>query len=236
MQLFFNNSLTENSDVFQFEKDESRHISKVLRKSDGDILHITNGKGWMFEAQILQASIKSVQAKIITKTFEKDRLYHLHMAVAPTKSMDRFEWFLEKATEIGVAEITPIVCANSERKIVKRDRLERIVLSAVKQSLKSYVPLINDAVSLDKFLKTEQNSLKYIAHCAGGEKQNLYRTAPSSADTTILIGPEGDFSSNEIEEAIKRNYQPVSLGNARLRTETAAVAACHTMALINTLS
>lgn len=236
MQLFFNNSLTEHSDVFQFEKNESRHISKVLRKSNGDILHITNGKGWMFEAQILEADIKSVRAKIIKKTFEKDKEYQLHMAVAPTKSMDRFEWFLEKATEIGVSEITPIVCDNSERKVIKIDRLERIVLSAVKQSLKRYIPKINNAISLDEFLKTEQNSLKYIAHCAEGNKRNLYHAAPANSNITILIGPEGDFSSNEIEEALMRNYQAVTLGNSRLRTETAALAACHTIALINALN
>ena len=233
MQLFYNKSLTEHSDIFHFEKDESRHIIKVLRKSIGDSLHITNGSGWMYKAQILEASMKSVKAKIITRTFHEQGAYQLHMAVAPTKSMDRFEWFLEKATEIGITEVTPIICDNSERKVVKIERLERIVLSAVKQSLKTYVPTINDAVSFDEFLKTNQSSSKFIAHCAEGQKQALFDAVKANDHATILIGPEGDFSSKEIDLALKKQYKPVNLGSARLRTETAAIAACHTIALVN---
>jgi len=233
MQLFYLETLDDSSTVFNFDKDESRHIVKVLRKSSGDILYITNGKGWLFEAEILESNSKSVQAKIVKKALQSKPPYHLHMAVAPTKSMDRFEWFLEKATEIGISEITPIICKNSERRVVKQERLERIVLSAVKQSLKSYKPVIHEAIDFENFIMHHSKNPKFIAHCVASDKQSLKKSLVPGQNAVILIGPEGDFSVNEIEIALKANYIPVTLGHTRLRTETAALAACHTVSLIN---
>ncbi|MEM1002361.1 MAG: 16S rRNA (uracil(1498)-N(3))-methyltransferase [Bacteroidota bacterium] len=235
MQLFYVQSLSEDSDIFYFDKDESRHIVKVLRKPIGDILNITNGNGWMFEAEILDNNIKSVQAKIIKKELQPKPNYHLHMAVAPTKSMERFEWFLEKATEIGISKITPIICENSERKVVKNQRLERIIQSALNQSLDCYLPKLNDTIKFTDFIKERHDVPSgYIAHCAhDGKKISFSSKIEPGEDILILIGPEGDFSQNEIEFALNANYLPVSLGKKRLRTETAAIVACHTVAMIN---
>jgi 16S rRNA (uracil1498-N3)-methyltransferase len=233
MQLFYNEDLNETSQRFVFSKEESRHIVRVLRKGTGDTLNITNGKGGLFEAEILGAGLKSVEAQIIHYQQEPDPVYRLHLAVAPTKSMDRFEWFLEKATEIGIAEITPILCTNSERKTLKKERLERIVLSALKQSLKTHRPVINDLLSFDEFLKTTTSSSKYIAHCGDGHQQSLQSVAKGAQNPVIMIGPEGDFSVKEIETSLTEGFIPVTLGTSRLRTETAALVACHTIALVN---
>jgi 16S rRNA (uracil1498-N3)-methyltransferase len=155
------------------------------------------------------------------------------MAVAPTKNNDRFEWFLEKATEIGISEITPIICEQSERKVLKKERLDRIILSAMKQSLKAYKPQLNDPISFNAFISKQHPGQKYIAHCHQGPKHSLLKEAKSSEPLLILIGPEGDFSVKEIEMAVNQGFIPITLGSARLRTETAALAACHTIALIN---
>ena len=176
---------------------------------------------------------KSVLAKIASFSEQPALGYKLHMAVAPTKSIDRFEWFLEKATEIGITEITPIICEQSERKRLKKERLERIILSAMKQSLKAHKPKLNDLVSFDDFLNANPSGRRYIAHCADGPKHSLFKEAQPSDTLLVLIGPEGDFSVKEIERALNAGFIPVTLGNTRLRTETAALAACHTIALIN---
>jgi 16S rRNA (uracil1498-N3)-methyltransferase len=233
MQLFYLNTLNDSSTVFNFNKDESRHIVKVLRKSNGDILHITNGKGWLFEAEILDNNIKSVQAKIVKKELHEKLPYELHIAIAPTKNMDRLEWFMEKATEIGISEITPIICDNSERRVVKMERLERIVQSAVKQSLRTYMPVIHEAVGFNDLIARTSEAQKFIAHCVPDDKQSLKNSIIPGKNVMILIGPEGDFSVNEIQIALKAGFIPVTLGQTRLRTETAALAACHTVAFIN---
>jgi 16S rRNA (uracil1498-N3)-methyltransferase len=152
----------------------------------------------------------------------------LHIAIAPTKNIDRFEWFLEKATEIGIDEITPIICRHSERKIIKTERGSRILLSAMKQSLKYHLPKLNEAISLANFLKSNFDGTKYIAHCEDGEKNEL-KTVSKTEKTLILIGPEGDFSPKEIELALQNQFRAVSLGTSRLRTETAGIIAVHTI-------
>ncbi|CAM4292465.1 16S rRNA (uracil(1498)-N(3))-methyltransferase [Zobellia nedashkovskayae] len=233
MQLFYNPELDKSVSQFTFSQEESRHIVKVLRKKEGDVLHITNGKGYIFESEILLADQKRCKAQIVSTKKRHAKAHWLHIVVAPTKNNDRFEWFLEKATEIGVSEITPIYCDRSERKIIKKERLEKVIQSAMKQSLRTYLPKLNDAISFKDFMEQEQNGLLFIAHCEEEEKVDLKRRVAPDKDITILIGPEGDFSQNEISSAYEKGFLPVSLGEYRLRTETAAIVACTTVNMIN---
>ncbi len=233
MQLFYNPSLDNSANQFSFNKEESKHIVKVLRKKEGDELHITNGRGVLFTAKILVADINKCKASIIATQKRNPKMFRLHLAVAPTKSADRYEWFLEKATEIGVHEITPILCDHSERKILKMERLQKVVQSAMKQSLRTYLPKINNPVLYTEFIKQDHKELLFIAHCEEEEKLDLKRCIAADKDVTILIGPEGDFSQKEINEAYENNFLPISLGEARLRTETAAIVACTAVTLIN---
>ena len=233
MQLFYNPDLDKSISQFTFSQVESRHIVKVLRKKEGDILHITNGKGYIFESEILLADQKKCKAQIISTKKKHAKAHWLHIVVAPTKNNDRLEWFLEKATEIGVNEITPIFCDRSERKVIKKERLEKVIQSAMKQSLRSYLPKLNDAISFKAFIEKEQNGLLFIAHCEEEEKVDLKRRVAADKDVTVLIGPEGDFSQNEINIAYEKGFLPVSLGEYRLRTETAAIVACTTVNMIN---
>ena len=168
-----------------------------------------------------------------SKTYKKPWDYYLHVAIAPTKNNDRFEWFLEKATEIGIDEITPIICANSERRVVKLERFEKIIQSAMKQSLKFTLPKLNETIKLNDFLKQEFEGQVCIAHCEEQEKTLLQSVVKPSEKITILIGPEGDFSSEEIKKCLAKNFTPISLGESRLRTETAALVAVNTVSFIN---
>lgn len=235
MQLFFNSNINETTQNITFDKLESKHIVRVLRKKESDFLKITNGKGFLFTAKIILANDKKCLAEIIEVEQQlKHWDYYLHIAIAPTKNNDRLEWFLEKATEIGIDEITPIICSNSERKIVKTERLQKIIQSAMKQSLQMVLPKLNEPVKLNDFLKTNFSGTLCIAHCEKNkEKKLLKKTVANSEKIIILIGPEGDFSTKEIELALQKNYIPISLGESRLRTETAALAAVHTVSLIN---
>ena len=202
---------------------------------EGDSFNITNGKGSFFGAQIIEANPKACVATILSEEIQKPLPYRLHLAVAPTKLNDRYEWFLEKATEIGVSEITPILCDHSERTVIKAERYEKILQSAMKQSLKAYLPVLNTAVSFREFMRLENSfsDLKCIAHCENTDKKSLKSVLLPQKSITILIGPEGDFSSDEITLAKENGYFPVSLGESRLRTETAAIVACHSVAFIN---
>ena len=233
MQLFFNPNIDENTQSFSFDKEESRHIIKVLRKKDSDILHVTNGFGLLFETQITLASDNKCTVEVLSITNAPKPKFHLHLAVAPTKMNDRFEWFLEKATEIGIQEITPIFCDRSERKVINKDRFEKIILSAMKQCNETFLPKLNDAVSFKEFIKQKNQGLNLIAHCEETDKKSLKDVLKPNEDVTILIGPEGDFSEKEIALALENNYKPVTLGNTRLRTETAAVVACHSVVFFN---
>jgi len=233
MQLFYNSELSETTKTFNFSRDESRHIVKVLRKSTGDILIITNGIGWTFEAEVVIPNHNKCVVNILNSKYEPPKDYSVHLVVSPTKMNDRYEWFLEKATEIGVTVITPIISHNSERKVVKTERFEKIIQSAMKQSLTPYLPTLAAAVTFAEFLKSPQKGKTFIAHCAEGDKHTFKNQIEPGTSITILIGPEGDFSSQEISNALENNYIPVSLGSSRLRTETAAIVACHTIQLCN---
>lgn len=233
MQLFYNPSINETVSSFVFDKEESKHIIKVLRKKEGDILFVTNGLGFLFKTEIAIASDNKCTVKINSFEQQEKPKFHLHLAVAPTKMNERYEWFLEKATEIGIQEITPIICEHSERKVIKTDRFQKILESAMKQSLHYYLPKLNEPMAFKDFLKKENKGQKFIAHCEETNKKSLKKELKTNQDVTILIGPEGDFSSKEIQLALEQNYMPVSLGQTRLRTETAAIVACHSVVLIN---
>lgn len=233
MQLFYNATINEVTETFTFDREESKHIIKVLRKKDGDILFVTNGLGFLFKTEIVLASDSKCTVQIVS--FEKASIpkYNLHLVVAPTKMNDRYEWFLEKATEIGVQEITPIICDRSERKVINMERFEKILLSAIKQSNALYLPKLNPAISFKEFVKNKNTGLQLIAHCEETDKKTLKSVLQPDTDITVLIGPEGDFSDKEITLALEQNYIPVTLGNTRLRTETAAVVACHSVVFFN---
>jgi 16S rRNA (uracil1498-N3)-methyltransferase len=236
MQLFYNPDIDETTESFSFDKEESKHIIKVLRKKDSDILYVTNGSGLLFETEITLASDNKCIVAVRSIKKSPTPKFRLHLAVAPTKMNDRFEWFLEKATEIGIQEITPIICDRSERKVINLERFEKIILSAMKQSNETYFPKLNEAVSFKEFIKQKNQGLQFIAHCEETDKKSLKETLKPNENVTLLIGPEGDFSEKEIALAIENKYQPVTLGNTRLRTETAAVVACHSVVFFNETS
>lgn len=237
MQLFYNPDITEETTNFHFDKTESRHIVKVLRKKEGDLLHITNGKGFLFEVEIVVANDKKCLVSL-KKTRKKPKHwdYYLHIAIAPTKNNDRLEWFLEKATEIGIDEITPIICSNSERVVLKIERQEKILQSAMKQSLKFVLPQLNEPVKFSDFISQKFDSDLFIAHCEETNKKSLVHEVKPKQRVLIMIGPEGDFSPKEIEKALIKGFVPVSLGESRLRTETAGVVATQTVSLLNQLA
>jgi len=230
MQLFY---LDNPEKELTLTTEESKHAIKVLRKKEGDIINFTDGKGNLFLTEITFADSRKTSVRIVdSEQKPKQHNYYLHIAIAPTKNIDRFEWFLEKATEIGIDEITPIICSHSERKVIKTDRCNKILLSAMKQSLKFHLPTLNETVVLNDFLKQNFNGNKYIAHCKESEKTTL-KNMPKTESIIILIGPEGDFSPTEIEMALENQFKAVSLGTSRLRTETAGIIAVHTVNLKN---
>lgn len=233
MQLFYNPDIKSGDTTFLFDKEESRHIIKVLRKKEGDTIEITNGSGFLFTSEITFGNEKKCEVNVIKEQFFEPAPYSLHLAVAPTKLNDRYEWFLEKATEIGISEITPIICEHSERTNFKADRFEKIVQTAMKQSLQFYLPKLNEPVAYNAFIKEQREGQLFIAHCEETEKSLLKNALKPEGELTILIGPEGDFSVKEIQLALQQKYIPVSLGNTRLRTETAAIVAAHSVAFVN---
>ena len=222
------------SDVYTFNEQESRHCIKVLRLCKGDNVNLIDGKGSFYLAEIINQDPKNCSAKIIRKTkeFEK-RNYYCHIVIAPTKNIARFEYFLEKATEIGIDEITPLICERSERKKINKDRLEKIIISAMKQSVKAYLPKMNDIISFNDFLSTKLKGQKFIACYENMPEFSLKTMYTPPKRVNILIGPEGDFSPAEITQANKNEYIGVTLGKSRLRTETAGIVAAHTIALLN---
>ena len=233
MQLFYNSAISASDETFFFDKEESKHIIKVLRKKETDILHVTNGLGLLFTTEIILASDTKCTVKIINVDAQTEPKYNLHLAVAPTKLNDRYEWFLEKATEIGVSEITPIICEHSERKFIKTDRFEKIIQTAMKQSNQCFLPILNEPITFGAFIAQDFDGQKLIAHCEDNDKKSLKSILKTNENITMLIGPEGDFSTKEIQQAIDNNFIAVTLGNTRLRTETAAIVACHSVAILN---
>jgi 16S rRNA (uracil1498-N3)-methyltransferase len=215
-------------------EEESQHAVKVLRLQVGEEIAVVDGIGGFYVARITNPHPKHCGFEIteMKSGFGKHD-YKLHIAIAPTKNIERLEWFLEKSTEIGVDEITPVVCRFSERKMVKEERLQKIIVAAAKQSLKAYFPKLNPLTTFDELMKNHQASQKFIAHCYEEDKKLFQNEIKPLSDVLILIGPEGDFSKEEVQKAISLGFIPVSLGNSRLRTETAGVVACHTVAVIN---
>lgn len=234
MQLFYNSELQTTDQKIVFDKKESGHIIKSLRKKAGDTLKITNGKGDLFTAKISDENSNKCRGKIVDHQYFEKPKYYSHVVVAPTKRNERFEWFLEKATEIGIDKITPIICDRSERKKIKLKRYQRVLQSAMKQSLQFHLPKLEDPITFKVFIQSNFTNNCYIAHCEENKERKLLKNELQKEKySTILIGPEGDFSEEEIQQALAKNFRPVSLGTNRLRTETAALSACHTIALIN---
>ncbi len=232
MQLFFAPDLQ--GEYYTLEEQEGKHIIKVLRMKAGDVIHLSDGKGNLHKAEIVNDNPKHCEVKIIeTQADFGKRNYHLHLAVAPTKNINRYEWFLEKATEIGFDRISPLICERSERKVVKNDRLIKVMTAAVKQSIKAYHPVLDETHKFKDFISKDFKGQKFIAYVEEGEHPPLQSLYKQGNDIIILIGPEGDFSHEEVQMAIDNGYKTVSLGKSRLRTETAAVVACHTIALLN---
>lgn len=232
MHVFYTPDIAANH--YSLNEEESKHCNKVLRLSTGDIVHLIDGRGGLYKARITGSNKKHVELLVIEHKEEfGKRNHHLHIAIAPTKNIDRLEWFLEKATEIGIDEITPIICDRSERKIIKEERLQKVITSAVKQSLTAYHPKLNAAIPFTEFIKQNNNSLKFMAHCMDGDKSYLHDIVNIHQSYLILIGPEGDFSPKELDTALHNDFKPVTLGNTRLRTETAALAACFEVNFIN---
>lgn len=231
MQIFYTPDIAINPAL---PEEEAKHAVRVLRLPEGSEILLTDGKGYFYEAIIEQAHPKHCLVNI-TKKWEQPSLwnFHVHIAVAPTKNMDRMEWFCEKATEIGIDAITCLNCRYSERKEVKNNRLEKILISAMKQSQKARMPLLTGMTAFKDLVKQPFNGRKFIAHCEAGEKPLLKQIYQPGEDALILIGPEGDFSPEEIQLAIQEGFTPISLGESRLRTETAALAACHTLHVLN---
>jgi 16S rRNA (uracil1498-N3)-methyltransferase len=221
------------SEIVQLSDEESYHLSKVLRLKLGSNVYLTNGKGIFCEASVIDNHQKYSKLKITnTKTDYGKLNYNLSIAIAPTKNIDRFEWFLEKATEIGIDTIYPMVCEKSERDVIKNERLEKIIMAAMKQSVAAYKPVLKEIKPFKEIIKNN-TAQKFIAHCHGTTKQDIIKICKPTESTIILIGPEGDFSKLEIESALQNGFLPVTLGNKRLRTETAGIIACNMVSIIN---
>ncbi|EJW91648.1 RNA methyltransferase, RsmE family [gut metagenome] len=218
----------------ELPEEEAQHCTRVLRLNIGDEITLTDGKGYFYQAEITAATNKRCQVAI-KETRYQEPLWpcHLHIALAPTKNMDRNEWFAEKATEIGFDELTFLSCRFSERKVIKTERISKILVSAIKQSLKARLPKLNEMTDFLTFIQQDFKGQKFIAHCYEGKKQQLKEALTPGEDALVLIGPEGDFSEEEVQKAIEHGFVPISLGKSRLRTETAALVACHTLNLMN---
>lgn len=227
MILFYDIHLEDSISDFSFSKDESKHLSKVLRKKAGDQITITNGKGLEWNGELTHVASNSTRAKKIDSYQHSVPEKQIHLAIAPTKSSNRMEWLIEKLTELGIASITPLLCKHSERKVTKALRFEKIAIAALKQSQQFYLPEIHPLISFSDFLKNN-NQNAYIAHCQKSPKLNLHECPLNKNIITLLIGPEGDFSQEEIDAAENVGIRSVSIGNQRFRTETAGLLACHT--------
>ena len=232
MNIFFEPNVKQN---LCLNEEESRHAVKVLRLSPGDLLNIVDGQGGFYTCKIKNTQGKKCELTIVEEKQQfgvKD--FYIHLIIAPTKNMDRMEWMLEKCVEIGIDEISFIQTRYSERKEIKTQRLEKIAIGAMKQSQKAYLPKINEMISWKEFLKNDFAEFqKMIAHLEEGNRKLIQHLAKPKGKYAILIGPEGDFSPDEIKQALEKGFQPVTLGNSRLRTETAGLVACHTLLVIN---
>ena len=234
MHLFYTPNIQPSHRAFILNEEESKHAIRVLRLAVGQQLQLVDGNGGCYTAVITDAHPKRTVLEIqAIDLAHGKRSYHLHIALAPTKSIDRVEWFVEKATELGIDEITPLICDHSERTIVKPERLQKVAVAAMKQSQRAYLPKINQAANFGDFINSTHDVKRFIAHCAEGEKQHLGQVLQPGDASVILIGPEGDFSANEIATALSSGYGPITFGDARLRTETAALVACMEVYLLH---
>ncbi len=222
MQLFYQPDINNTKAL---SEEEARHCIKVLRKKQGDTINVIDGFGTFYVCKITEITKRDCKFEIVSQETEKAFPFHLHIAIAPTKNMDRLEWFVEKCTEIGISEITFLLCDRSERKHIKLERLHKIAVSASKQSIKAKIPILNDLIKYSDFIKKDIEGTKQIAHLVDNKRDYISKSNTSD-NYTILIGPEGDFSPKEVESALDTNYQPISLGPNRLRTETAGISAC----------
>jgi 16S rRNA (uracil1498-N3)-methyltransferase len=234
MQLFYTPDIEPTHPQYFLSEEESKHAIRVLRLNVGDEVQLIDGRGGLYTAEIKDAHPKRtiLQIKSAKHEFGKSNHY-LHIAIAPTKNIERLEWFLEKATEIGIDEISLIICQRSERKEAKTDRLNKIITSAIKQSIKAYHPVLNEAEPLGKLLSKDFDGQKFIAHCEDGDKFSLKDVMAPQGKYLILIGPEGDFTPKEIADALNNDYKAITLGASRLRTETAALEACFEINFLN---
>ena len=233
MHLFYTPDLSAEAKEYVLSEEESKHCTRVLRLGAGDTVTLLDGRGGWYEAEITEAAPKKTKLRIVRlRPAEERRPYRIHIAVAPTKNIDRMEWFVEKSVEVGIDEITFLQCARSERKNLNLDRLEKIAVSAMKQSMKASLPKLNELTRYAEFLKAvPAEEQKFIAHLVEGQERfSLAKSLTGEGSSyTVLIGPEGDFSPEEVEAALQAGFKPVTLGSSRLRTETAALAACHTI-------
>ncbi len=232
MYLFYTPQIVGTADeigkTYSLDEEESGHCVRVLRYTRGDEILLTNGQGMTYTAVITNPHPKHCEFEV--RTAEKQSKHHsnyIHIAIAPTKNVERIEWFVEKCTEIGVDEITPLLCRFSERKQLRIDRLQKIILSAAKQSLTPYLPKLNEMTDCTEFIRRTEEETRFIAHCYKEDKRDLRNEIKPGMSVVVMIGPEGDFSEQEIAEALQHNFVPVSLGDSRLRTETAGIVACH---------
>lgn len=236
MQLFYAADFT--APEYTLSEEESRHAVKVLRLAEGATLHLTDGRGSLYRCEVAVAHHKHCLVRVVEEYSEYEKMpYNLVMAVAPTKSIDRYEWFLEKATEIGVTEFVPLVGEHSERRTIKHEREEKVITSAVKQSLKAYHPHLSDVTPFADVVARKFEGRKFIAHCGEAirEKRYLASTLGKGEDALILIGPEGDFSPEEVALAVANGFEEITLGTQRFRTETAAVVAVEMVSVVNNL-
>jgi 16S rRNA (uracil1498-N3)-methyltransferase len=235
MQIFYVPGIT--GDICLMDENNSRHCIRVLRLKKGDMLKLVDGVGNLYEGIIADPDQTSCKVTItgVMRDFEK-KGYRLHIAISPIKNPERFEWFIEKSVEIGIDEITPLICRNTEKTGIKRDRINNIIISAMKQSLKAFKPSLNEPVTFNEFIGTYRSGIKMIASCnQDNERKKIDQVYEKKSDAVILIGPEGDFTVEEVSLAFKNGYKPVHLGQSRLRTETAGIAACHSVYFINQL-
>jgi 16S rRNA (uracil1498-N3)-methyltransferase len=234
MQLFYTPDIDAASSIYYLNEEESKHCIRVLRLQAGDKVQLIDGIGNFYTAAITDAHPKRTQLQIVSvqSDFHK-RNHYLHIAIAPTKNIERLEWFLEKATEIGIDEISLIICQRSERKEAKADRLNKIITSAIKQSIKAYHPVLNEPLALNKLLTASFEGQKFIAHCEPGDRLTLKNELKPLGKYLILIGPEGDFTPKEIDDALNNDFKAITLGESRLRTETAALEACFEVNFLN---
>jgi 16S rRNA (uracil1498-N3)-methyltransferase len=234
MQLFYTPDINPTTFHYFLNEEESKHCVRVLRLERGNEVLLIDGRGGFYSAEIQDANPKKTLLQItsVIEGYNK-RNHSLHIAIAPTKNIERLEWFLEKATEIGIDEVSFIICQRSERKEVKIDRLKKIVTSAIKQSIKAYHPILNEQISFSKFIGQQFDGQKFIAHCDMGDKIDLKSDLVANGRYLVLIGPEGDFSPAEIDGALHSGFKAITLGESRLRTETAALEACFEVNFLN---